>query len=487
MDTNKQFMVTAGSSAPPALDYDILKTQLKIELTEQVNGFVRIGYLLKQARDTDILQGSIYKDVMDFASKEFHLTKDVVSRYINICEKYSEGGNSDKLLSEYSEYGYSKLSEMLTLPEEIAEEITPETTRREIQEIKREYQEEQKITPLETMVEEPVKIPEEIKEQAYGLGIEHFDTPLGKTLYLLCAANRQLFDSLLAAAQKAEKANGEDEDYENRVNKWALEAIAPNGQANMTVRVPQAGKIMVSVKEDIRLTNMRSLEKETHSGYEVLQVFEDMVMAAGGLDRDPEELCKALFAEVAPVQPQSEDPKPEEKVTEIAEKTEKPSENNEKPSKNEEKTSKTPEKTSAPDEKTEEKGPDTAAAGDGFMNAPEDPEPEVIPETETEIVEKEPEVTKDPFDEIMERLDEPNMPVEDLERLVNAMIRSNTMRFSDDDPRKRPAERIPFLIHSLIYHIRQWKWMVVADIAKNIAEAASQTEKAEKEMFEEEK
>ena len=47
--------------------YQEYKHELDTELTKTAEGFVRIGYLLKVARDTDILKESSYANVVDFA------------------------------------------------------------------------------------------------------------------------------------------------------------------------------------------------------------------------------------------------------------------------------------------------------------------------------------------------------------------------------------------------------------------------------------
>ena len=54
------------------------------EIREASEGFVRIGYLLKVARDTEILNESGFKSVTEFASSRYGLTADIVSRYIAI-------------------------------------------------------------------------------------------------------------------------------------------------------------------------------------------------------------------------------------------------------------------------------------------------------------------------------------------------------------------------------------------------------------------
>ena len=75
--------------------YQEYKEELKTELNRTVESFVRIGYLLKVARDTDILKQSEYDNVVDFAKAEYGIDKTQVSRFIHINDKFSEGGYAD--------------------------------------------------------------------------------------------------------------------------------------------------------------------------------------------------------------------------------------------------------------------------------------------------------------------------------------------------------------------------------------------------------
>ena len=105
------------------------------------------------ARDTNILAESGYKNVAEFAQAEYGLTKDIVSRYIAINDKYAINGYSDKLQTQFEGFGVAKLQDMLTLPDSIIEEIEPTLTRREIAEIKKQVAAEEKITPIEAAIE----------------------------------------------------------------------------------------------------------------------------------------------------------------------------------------------------------------------------------------------------------------------------------------------------------------------------------------------
>lgn len=164
-------------------DFTKLRDELLQELHKAAGSFCRIGYLLKQARDTDILKETSYADVYDFASAEFGLDKTQVSRFININNRFSIDGNSEKLLPEYAEYGVAKLSLMLTLPDEINEELTPDYSKSDIQAIKAEYDAEQKITPLEVMTEPKAEQPETNNDEFLAMVVKQLNdehpTPIG--------------------------------------------------------------------------------------------------------------------------------------------------------------------------------------------------------------------------------------------------------------------------------------------------------------------
>ena len=60
-----------GSNVITYTDYTVYKQDLRLDLQRAAESFVRIGYMLKVARDTRILEGSGYASVNEFALKEF--------------------------------------------------------------------------------------------------------------------------------------------------------------------------------------------------------------------------------------------------------------------------------------------------------------------------------------------------------------------------------------------------------------------------------
>ena len=204
-------------------------------------GFVRIGYMLRYALDTDILQGSGYTSMEDFAYAKYKIDKSQASRFIGINRRFSEGGYSDRLKEQFKGYGVAKLGELLTLPDEIIEVLPEELSRSAIQAVKKEIREEEKISDLEIMMEEPERSGGSLLDQWMEVHFrEHPDKYLQiRTLYL-----------------------GTDRE------RIAADILAPSGTAAETARIPGTGKMILAIKgsdQDPILMNVRTMEKETYS------------------------------------------------------------------------------------------------------------------------------------------------------------------------------------------------------------------------------
>ncbi len=117
-------------------DWMSMKESLKRDLVGVQESFVRIGYKLRQIRDQRLYENDGYKSIAEFAKAEYNLGASTVSRFIEINEKYSIGGNSEQLRPEFALIGSSKLSEMLSLPDSDLQMIQPETRKVDIRELK---------------------------------------------------------------------------------------------------------------------------------------------------------------------------------------------------------------------------------------------------------------------------------------------------------------------------------------------------------------
>ena len=231
-----------------------LKAAMDSEMSKAAESFVRIGYLFKMARDTDILQGSGYSSYLEFAQKEYGMDKSQVSRFINVHNKFADPEDPTRLQTQYQGFGYAKLALMLTLPDTIVEELTPAYSKSDIQTIKEEIDAEAKISDLEVLAESGMQEgPEENGEKTAWNPTDLFEQVvgmiLGDDLYLRIKCRRAL---------KAEP---------ERQQALIQEALAPTGEAMLTVRIKGLGRMMLSVKsrqEDLVLINVRSEEKTAY-------------------------------------------------------------------------------------------------------------------------------------------------------------------------------------------------------------------------------
>ncbi len=118
-------------------DWLALKGQLEAELRGAAAGFVRIGYLLRKIEETRGYENDGSKSLAEWAKDNYGLSATAVSRFMAINRKYSIDGYSERLKPEYIQYGSAKLSEMLALPDQDLEMVSPEMKREDIREIKK--------------------------------------------------------------------------------------------------------------------------------------------------------------------------------------------------------------------------------------------------------------------------------------------------------------------------------------------------------------
>lgn len=230
-------------------DFKTFKQELDKQMLESAEGFVRIGWLLKQARDTDILSGSGYTNVNEFARAEYNIDKTMVSRFININDRFSEGGNSQYLKTEYRGFGYSKLAVMLQLPDEINEELSSDYSRAEIEDLKKEFDEERKVSDLEILAE---------GTDGAMAGLNELE---------------QAFHQLL---------HDEPELYLNLSNDNLFETLSPAGEMIYSIRIQGVGRVMMSVKAELKrvtLTNVRSMEKTEYDAASVAEAVKNQIGA----------------------------------------------------------------------------------------------------------------------------------------------------------------------------------------------------------------
>lgn len=313
-------IITVTQSIPvtahPFREYDQYKIAVRDEINSASESFVKIGYLLKVARDTDILINSGYSNYLEFAREEFSLDAGTVSRFIKINDKYSVDHNTPELLPEFKGYGRAKLQEMITLPDYLSETFTPELTKSEIQTIKAEYEEEQAVTDLEVMMEE---------------GARDYESNIRRFIYKLFHDTADLFKRVYEAVRKNRAAGGKSDSV------VIIDELLP-GEIQLYITRPEGlGRMQLKLAEDMdgaELLKMRSGEKETISNDDLISAVlfqinsglinhEDYTLGYSRRYKEPFPEEKPEKEEVAPVQPKEKKshvtvakPKPKDKPIE---------------------------------------------------------------------------------------------------------------------------------------------------------------------------
>ena len=276
-------------------NYKQYKESLDQELSRSAESFVRIGYLLKVARDTNILYESGYETVTQFAEAVYNLRPDQVTRFMQINDRYSEDGYGMNLQDSYKGMGYTKLVEMLQLPLAIAQELTPDFTREEIKQLRSEVEEEQKITDLEVMME-PKDWDGEISVlQQVIIQLGHDNQEWYKKVYDWAQGKKDL--------QKF---------------KWLMD---PTGSTVYSIRVRGLGKFLLSVKEKEEqavLINVRTNEKEQVAWDTLMQLSSDLI-ESGTLQESWQQVYGEEIEEEppAPVNTGNEGDKPKKKEKKV--------------------------------------------------------------------------------------------------------------------------------------------------------------------------
>lgn len=267
-------------------DYEEYKKAMNTVLNRTVEDFVMTGYLLKQGRDTDILKDSGYNNVNEFARAEYKLEATQVSRYIRINDRFSEGGYSPRLQEHYKGFGYAKLALMLTLPESVAEELTPTYSKSEIQAVKEEIESEEKITDIEVILEGE-------KEEQRDLN------NLEKAINQICMEDPKLYVKLHGTVRTSVGTEP------------IKDVLAPDGDKLYSVRPQGCGRIMLYLndeKDEVILQVVRQSLKERYAWSDILGYLV-LITEQEDAKKNWEDLFGQQYPEkeqIAPVQPKKE-------------------------------------------------------------------------------------------------------------------------------------------------------------------------------------
>lgn len=287
--------------------YRKYKQELDGAFTQAAEKFVLIGYLLREAAETDILRSSGYKNMEEFAYAEYGVDPSQANRFININRRFSEGGNSKQLKQQYRGIGSSKLAVMLTIPDEINEVLPKNLTKEELKEIQAEVKAENQVSDIEVEIEKAEAAAVTDKPMLPPEG-----SPLERNLWQLGKEQEDLFRKLWMVCFLHTA-------FGNRNNAEIMDTLIPQGDAVYTVRIQGERRTQIIVNSDgATIVNLKTLERSKYTEDQICDAVRSLI--DGG--SSPEERYKDLYGEeltvveepeVAPVQP---DETPKEKKPE---------------------------------------------------------------------------------------------------------------------------------------------------------------------------
>ena len=158
------------------IDYREAKEIIRNKLQGMTQNFIGIGFYLRQIKESEGFRKDGYESVYEFAEDQYGIKRSTAIRWMQMNEKFSQGGYSPFLNSGYKDFGKSQLQEMLYLDSEQLEGVTSEMTVREIREIRTpdpEPEEEEGQLPGQMSVEDfPEVLPEQEEQQTEEKKVE---------------------------------------------------------------------------------------------------------------------------------------------------------------------------------------------------------------------------------------------------------------------------------------------------------------------------
>ena len=147
------------------IDYREAKEIIRNKLQGMTQNFIGIGFYLRQIKESEGFRKDGYESIYEMAEDQYGIKRSTAIRWMQMNEKFSQGGYSPFLDSGYKDFGKSQLQEMLYLDSEQLEEVKPEMTVREIREIRTPDPEPEEQIPGQMSVEDfPEVLPEQEEE-----------------------------------------------------------------------------------------------------------------------------------------------------------------------------------------------------------------------------------------------------------------------------------------------------------------------------------
>lgn len=141
---------------------DSATEKIKKTINKMTEDYMYMSFLLWEVREYkyyEYAEPNPYPDISTYSEMEFGFSKSQTSRLIKLCENFSAktrtGSPSMNIADKFKNFNMTQLVEMLRVPPERLEEITPDMSCKKIREFKKEIKRSVASTQL--------KIQEELK------------------------------------------------------------------------------------------------------------------------------------------------------------------------------------------------------------------------------------------------------------------------------------------------------------------------------------
>lgn len=130
---------------------------IKEQMRNIQNAFITIGFQLHWIRENNMYRVLNYKNVYEYAEKEYGIKKTTCCNFISIVENYAdrdENGNVVESIADcYRNYSASQLVAMLGMPDELKQQVSPDMSVRAINRLRKGEPEEPPAVEMENPAE----------------------------------------------------------------------------------------------------------------------------------------------------------------------------------------------------------------------------------------------------------------------------------------------------------------------------------------------
>lgn len=126
--------------------YNSVTRQIKNRVDEIFESYLEIGQLLDQVKKEKLYLANDYKNINEYAMKEFELSSSTVKRLIAIYNRFCD--DEAQLLEEYKGFSYSNLAELLSVDDKDIKSFVPTMSVKAVRSKKLELEVNEKLEAL---------------------------------------------------------------------------------------------------------------------------------------------------------------------------------------------------------------------------------------------------------------------------------------------------------------------------------------------------